>query len=125
MPRQRTVRAAKTLMTASGLDDAGGNRPALDRTAVCQLPRPSSSQKYRAAEMETGTKTSSRKINTSFFKTNAGVRPARHIDRVFSHTRCQASRLKLRNRVQKILARDCSAAHSRNSDRLFWLQSGS
>ena len=45
MLRHFTVRAAKIRIMASEREDAGGNRPALDLSAVCQFPRPSPRQR--------------------------------------------------------------------------------
>src|SRR5258708_23719379 len=54
-------------MTASGLRDATGKSPALERSAVCQSPRRSPDQ-YWAADTPIGTKTSNRKMITNFLK---------------------------------------------------------
>jgi hypothetical protein len=67
MPRHHTVRAAKTRTTASGCAVAGGKSPALERSAVCQFPRPSPIQRYRAADAAIGANMSSRKTSKSFF----------------------------------------------------------
>ena len=71
MLRHLTVRAANTRTTASGCALAGGKRPALERSAVCQLPRPSPIQKYRAADAAIGAKTSKRKMSKGFFNGSA------------------------------------------------------
>src|SRR5581483_2661523 len=67
MLRHRTVRAANTRITASGCLLATGRSPALERSAVCQLPRPSPSQKYRAADVAIGPKIRRRKTSKIFF----------------------------------------------------------
>src|SRR5450631_1720179 len=72
MLRHRTVRAAKTRMSASGWADGGASSPALERAAVAPI----------------GTKTSSRKVITSFLKVGAGRRSSRGC-RSYSPARCR------------------------------------
>src|SRR5689334_2187504 len=60
IPRQRTVRAAYTRISASGCSEALGRSPALERSAVCQFPR-RSPRTQLAAEMTAGPKMRSRK----------------------------------------------------------------
>jgi ribonuclease Z len=82
MLRHRTVRAAKTRTTALGWAATAGSRPALDRSAVCQFPRPSPSHRYRAADAAIGTKTSIRKTTKSFFNGPCGWISAKDIVRL-------------------------------------------
>src|SRR4051812_36981369 len=63
MPFQRTVRAANTRTSASGWAAAGGSRPALERSAVCQFTERSPSQ-YFAADTLIGNASSSTRTST-------------------------------------------------------------
>src|SRR5688572_26660020 len=65
MPRQRTVRAARTRTTASGCACGEGNRPALERSAICQSTERSPSR-YFTAEIVIGAINRTRKIITDF-----------------------------------------------------------
>src|SRR5947209_10281066 len=67
MPFQRTVRAANTRTSGSGWAEAGGSRPALERSAVCQFTERSPSQ-YFAADTLIGTASSNNKTSTNFLK---------------------------------------------------------
>src|SRR5258708_292886 len=64
MPFQRTVRAAKTRTSASGCSEAGGSRPALERSALCQLTDLAPTQ-YCAADTPIGTASANNKTITN------------------------------------------------------------
>src|SRR5882757_5050034 len=64
MPFQRTVRAANTRTSASGCSEAGGRRPALERSALCQLTERSPNQ-YLAADRPIGTASANSKTITN------------------------------------------------------------
>src|SRR5438270_13926443 len=64
MPFQRTVRAANTRTSASGCFDGEGSRPALERSAICQLTERSPSQ-YLAADTLIGTASINNKTITN------------------------------------------------------------
>src|SRR3954468_1735195 len=64
MPFQRTVRAANTRTSASECSEAGGSRPALERSALCQLTERSPKQ-YLAADRPIGTASANNKTITN------------------------------------------------------------
>src|SRR4051794_40895622 len=63
MPFQRTVRAANTRTSASGCAEAGGSRPAPERSADCQFTERSPSQ-YFAADTLIGRASSNSRTST-------------------------------------------------------------
>src|SRR3954447_15259186 len=80
MPFQRTVRAANTRTSAAGCAEAGGSRPALERSAVCQFTERSPSQ-YFAADTLIGTASSNNKTSTNLLtkRKDLGWRDTGHI----------------------------------------------
>src|SRR3954451_993563 len=65
IPRQRTVRAAKTRTSASGCRAGGGSRSALERSAVCQSTE-RSPHRYFSVEIVRGAISKNSRMNKDF-----------------------------------------------------------